>query len=427
MSAGPTHMAYRAASRILSLLAKPYLNRRAAKGKEDSARLSERFGQASLPRPDGPLVWIHAASVGESVMMLPLISRLCDNGAHVLVTTGTVTSADMMQAKLPKNAIHQYAVLDAPKYAARFLDHWTPDLALWAESEIWPNLLSETAKRDIPAVLVNARMSEKSLAGWARRKGFTTHIFSKFSAILAADEKTALGLRDIIGAPVPLLGNLKYSGAPLSVNVGSLAAHRAQTSGRPIWCAASTHEDEDEIILAAHKLILAENPNALLILVPRHPERGAAIARLIEREELSYTQTGYAEDVSNKTHIILIPKMGQLGLAYRLANVSLVGGSLIEGLSGHNPLEPARLGSAVLTGQYVDSFADVYRDLGAAGGLMAVRSAEGLAEAVLELWEDETRRDMQINAASGFTAAQDDVLDKVWQALDPYLPDEVIR
>jgi len=427
MSGGLTYRAYRAASQTLSLAAKPYLKRRAGKGKEDEARLSERFGQASLPRPDGALVWIHAASVGESVMMLPLAGRLTENGASVLVTTGTVTSAQMMDAKLPKGAVHQYVPLDAPKYVTRFLDHWTPELALWAESEIWPNLLSETTARNIPAILVNARMSEKSLSGWTKRKKFAAHLFSKFNAILAADDKTAKGLSGIIGAPVPVLGNLKYAGAPLSVDVGSLAAHRAQIGNRPVWCAASTHEGEHEISLAAHKVSLAENPRALLSLVPRHPERGATIARLIEREELSYTQTGYAEDVSDKTHIILIPKMGQLGLAYRLANVSLVGGSLLDGLSGHNPLEPARLGSAVLTGQYVDSFADVYRDLGAAGGLMAVRSAEGLAEAVLELWEDETRRDMQINAASGFTAAQDDVLDKVWQALDPYLPDEVIR
>ena len=427
MSAGLTHAAYRAATQILSLAAKPYLKRRAAKGKEDSARLSERFGQASLTRPAGPLVWVHAASVGESVMMLPLIARLCDNGAHVLVTTGTVTSADMMQVKLPKAALHQYAPLDVPKYAARFLDHWMPDAALWAESEIWPNLLSEAAKCDIPCVLVNARMSEKSLAGWAKRKTFGERIFSKFSAILAADDRTAKGLSEITDAPVPVLGNLKYAGTPLGVDVGSLAAHRAQTSGRPIWCAASTHEGEDEIILAAHELIMAEKPNALLVLAPRHPQRSAAVARLIEARGLRYSQTGYAEDVSPDVNIILIPKMGQLGLAYRLANVSFVGGSLIDGLSGHNPLEPARLGSAVLTGQYVDSFADVYRELGAAGGVKTVHSPEGLAEAVLELWEDEKRRETQINAARGFTAAQDGVLDDVWNALDPHLPDGVIR
>ncbi len=427
MSAGLTQAAYRSAARVLSLAAKPYLKRRAANGKEDEARLSERYGQPSMPRPDGPLVWVHAASVGESVMMLPLISRLIENGASVLVTTGTVTSAQMMDTKLPKGAMHQYVPLDVPKYISRFLDHWAPDLALWAESEIWPNLLSETAGRDIPCVLVNARMSETSLSGWAKRKKFGAHIFSKFSAILAADKHTATGLSGITGAAVPVLGNLKYAGAPLSVNVGSLAAHRAQALGRPIWCAASTHDGEDEIILAAHQLVMAEKPNALLVLAPRHPERGGAIARLIEGQGLSYTQTGYAEDVSPQTNIILIPKMGQLGLAYRLANVSLIGGSLIEGLSGHNPLEPARLDSAVLTGAHVDSFADVYRALTAAGGAQTVRSPEGLAEAVLELWEDDKRRETQINAARGFTAAQDGVLDKVWEALDPYLPEGVIR
>ncbi len=427
MSAALTYRAYRALSQLLSVAAKPYLKRRVGTGKEDASRQDERFGRASIARPAGPLLWVHGASVGESVMMLPLIKRLTERGAHVLVTTGTVTSAQMMQDKLPKGALHQYVPLDVPKYAAQFLEHWRPDVALWAESEIWPNLLSETTARDIPCVLINARMSEKSLSGWAKRKTFAKYIFSKFSAILAADDRTAQGLSDITGAPISVLGNLKYAGAPLDVDVGSLAAHRAQLTGRPIWCAASTHEGEDEIILAAHGLIRAEKPDALLILAPRHPERSARVARLIDGQGLGYTQTGYAEDVLPGTDIILIPKMGQLGLAYRLANVSLVGGSLTEGLSGHNPLEPARLGSAVLTGQHVDSFADVYRKLSAAGGVQTVRSAEGLAESVLELWEDDNRRGAQIHAAQKFTAAQDDVLDKVWHGLESYLPDGVIR
>ncbi|WP_017931392.1 3-deoxy-D-manno-octulosonic acid transferase [Robiginitomaculum antarcticum] len=425
MSAPVSYVVYRAAAQALSLFAKPYLQGRAKKDKEDIARLPERFGAASRLRPDGPLIWVHGASVGESVMMLPLINRLVEGGANVLITTGTVTSAMMMQARLPKGAIHQYVPLDAPKFAKKFLDYWRPDLALWAESEIWPNLLSETSSCEIPALLVNARMSEKSLSGWAKRRSLAKFVFGHFRAVLAADHKTAAGLSGIFGRAVPVFGNLKHAGAPLPVDTASLAAHRAQLTGRPVWCAASTHEGEEDIILAAHRAILAEQPDALLILAPRHPGRGRAIEALIDSAGLKYNQTGYAEDILPDTQIMLVAKMGQLGLAYRLANIACVCGSLLPDLSGHNPLEPARLDCAVLTGPYVDSFDEVYHELSAAGAMQTVRSAEGLAERVIELWEDETRREAQILAATTFTAAQDDILDTVWTAIAPFFPQGV--
>lgn len=422
MSAPFTYSLYRLSASALSLLTKPYLKSRVNRGKEDPDRLPERYGQASRLRPEGSLIWVHGASVGESVMMLPLIERLVEAGAAVVVTTGTVTSAMMMQARLPKGAIHQYVPLDAPKFTAAFLDHWRPDVALWAESEIWPNLLTETARRNIPALLVNARMSEKSLNGWAKRRALARFIFGKFNAILAADQNTAAGLQGFRSEPVQVLGSLKYAGAPLPVDTASLAAHSAQLAARPVWCAASTHEGEDDIILAAHHLILDARSDALLILAPRHPERGRAVSALMDAQGFKASQTGYAEDILPDTQIMLIAKMGQLGLAYRLANMACIGGSLLAGLSGHNPLEPARLDCAILTGPHVDSFAEVYRALSDAGGAQTVRSAEGLAESVLELWEDEARCAAQINAAKAFTDAQDDILETVWTALMPYLP-----
>lgn len=414
---------YRIISRALSPLWPLYLKRRLAAEKEDPERLTERYGQASLPRPQGVLIWMHAASVGESVMLLPLMNALLDDDKtlSILVTTGTVTSAQMMAAKLPSlsqgRAVHQYAPADSPKYVTRFLEHWRPDLAVWAESEIWPNLVLETKARGVPMALVNARLSAKSLRGWQKRKSMARKLFACFDTILPADARTASGLSRILGQDIAVIGNLKFAAPALTADIAKLAGYRAVIGDRPVWCAASTHDGEEEIILAAHRDILKSRPDALLILVPRHPERGAALTRLIAAEHFIVTGSGFPEDISDETQILLVSALGKLGLAYRLARVSLIAGSLLPGLSGHNPLEPARLSSAILTGAHVESFADIFKTLTEAGGAKTVSDAQSLAEAVLQLWEAAPICKAQTEAAGKVAASQDQVLDQVQGAL----------
>ena len=407
--------AYRLISRLAAPVLPLYLRRRIKAEKEDPARISERYGRTNAARPDGRLIWMHAASVGESVMLLPLINALLkgDAALNILVTTGTVTSAQMMAARLPARAFHQYVPADTPRAVKRFLDHWSPDAALWAESEIWPNLIMQTKARGIPMALINARMSDKTLAGWGKRKAMARKLLSCFDHILPADQRTTSGLSDLLGRDIALTGNLKYAAPPLPVDISKLAGYRAVLGTRPIWCAASTHKGEDEIILSAHKTVLKSRPNALLILVPRHPERGPAISRLITAQKLSMTDSTFPEEISSDTQVLLIAALGQLGLAYRLAPISFIGGSLRPELSGHNPLEPARLGSAILSGPHMDSFADMFTPLFETGAARKAGDANQIASNVLELWDSPTICEAQVKAAEQIATSQDQVLSDV--------------
>ena len=416
--------AYRLISRLAAPLLPLYLRRRVKSGKEDAARISERYGRTDKTQPNSDLIWMHAASVGESVMLMPLINALLkdDTALNILITTGTVTSAQMMEARLPARALHQYLPADTPRAVKRFLDHWRPNAALWAESEIWPNLVTQTKARHIPMALINARMSDKTLKGWSKRKAMARKLLSCFDHILPADQRTASGLSDLLGRDMELTGNLKYAAPPLPIDLTKLAGYRAVLGMRPIWCAASTHKGEDEIILNALKAILKTRPNALLILVPRPPERGPVVNRLITAQSLNLTQSTFPEEISSDTDVLLIAALGQLGLAYRLAPVSFIGGSLLPELSGHNPLEPARLSSAILSGPYIDSFADIFTPLFENGAARKASSAEQITSAVLELWDSAPICEAQVSAAKHIAASQDQVLSEVTDTVKGLLP-----
>ena len=376
---------YRIATAALYPLLPLWLKRRARAGKEDKARIGERYGIASRPRPDGQLFWMHGASVGETTMLLPLIEALLDAypKAHILVTSGTVTSANLMAQRLPKRAIHQYAPLDTRKNTARFLDHWKPDLAIWAESEIWPNLVLNTKSRSIPMALINARMSEKSLAGWAKRKGFAAQIFNSFGYIQAANSGTARGLSTITGQDLPVFASLKEAAAPLPFDSAEASKLTAAIDSRPVWCAASTHKGEDDIILKAHAEILKTHPDALLLLAPRHPERRDEIEALTQAALHSRKDA-----ITPDTQIYMIDTIGDMGLAFELSQVTLMCGSLREGLFGHNPLEPARQNNAVLTGPHIASFDDIYKDMFAFGAADTILDDMSLAATISDYFSN---------------------------------------
>ncbi|MBL8549223.1 MAG: 3-deoxy-D-manno-octulosonic acid transferase [Hyphomonadaceae bacterium] len=414
---------YRAALAVLAPFAAPILRRRARAGLEDPARLQERFGHASQTRPAGSLVWLHAASVGEMGVALQLRDGLAERRGDLsfLVTTGTRTSAQLFASRRPA-ALHQYAPIDRRDAVRRFLAHWRPDLGVFIESELWPNLALEAEARGVALALVNARMSEGALRRWRSFRASAARLLKPFDPIFAADARTSEGLAGIIGRAAPALGNLKLAAAAPPADAAALAALRAEIGPRPIWLAASTHPGEDEIVLAAHREIVAARPDALLILAPRHPERGAEIAALAGAAPRRSVGA-----VVGPSPVYVADTMGEMGLFYRLAAVSLVCGSLLPTLRGHNPIEPAKLGSAILAGPHVSSFGDLFEALDGAGGIGRAGTADEIAAAVLGLWRDEALRERRTRAAAAAAEEGGPALAATLDALLARLPPSPTR
>lgn len=374
--------AYRYATGLLEPAAAGLLLWRQRKGKEDPERLAERRGWASIRRPNKPVVWLHGASVGETVTLLPLIARLQKRGFAVLVTSGTVTSAKLLSARLPAGVVHQYVPLDVPRYMRRFLDHWQPELCLICESEIWPNLLIEAKRREIPVVMVNGRMSERSFQRWYKLPKTSHFLLSCFEACLAQSHGDAERLAQL-GAPrVSVAGNLKFDVPAPPADPDMLAILDGMTTGRPVWIAASTHPGEDELVLSAHLALVPYLPKLLTIIVPRHPQRGPEIEALALANDVAVARRGAGGQPERDVALYVADTVNELGLFYRLSQVALLGGSLVEGIGGHNPIEPAKLGSALLHGPHVHNNAEIFAAFDSDGGSREVADARALAEAV---------------------------------------------
>jgi 3-deoxy-D-manno-octulosonic-acid transferase len=413
---------YRAMTLPLAPLAVVYLKRRRKQGKEDPHRFRERQGSPSAVRPRAALLWIHAASVGEATAVLALIERLLQTrpGLEILVTTGTVTSAHLLEDRLPPRARHQFVPVDLPRWIARFLDHWHPDLALWVESELWPNLTLATRARGVPMVLVNGRLSARSYARWQRWPGLIGPMLGAFSVCLAQDEEQARRFRSLGAREVDIVGDLKAAASALPVERPRLEELTRQTKGRPRWLAASTHAGEEEIAAHVHHQVAASHPGLLTIIVPRHPARGDAIQAMLIARRLLVARRSRAEPITDQTDVYLADTMGELGLFYSLAEVAFVGGSLVA-KGGHNPFEAARLGCAVLHGSNVSNCAGMAAELAAAGAAETVLDADGLARAVLALLGDRRLRTARAAAGKRVAVAGSEILDAVLIRLAPWL------
>ncbi|MBN8874866.1 MAG: 3-deoxy-D-manno-octulosonic acid transferase [Rhodospirillales bacterium] len=365
------------------------LRRRADRGKEIADRLPERWGVDATKRPAGKLLWLHAASVGETVSILPVLAALPPE-VTVLLTTGTVTSATLLAQRLPAleladRVIHRFAPLDVPGWATRFLDHWRPDAAAFVESELWPNQIRAAADRGIPLLLLNGRLSPRSAAGWARVPGFARSILGRFSAVRARGEEDAARFR-ALGAPnVSAPGDLKLAAPPLPADPTALAAMRAAFQERPTWLAASTHPGEEALIAAVHRQLAAAHPELITIVAPRHPERGPALAAELGAPLRS-------AGAPPAPGLWIADTLGELGLWYRLAPVTFVGRSLLPPGGGQNPLEPARLGCAIAVGPHTGNFAAHVAALREAGALTVVADPAALAGWAESMLADPTRR-----------------------------------
>ena len=413
---------YRATTAALTPPVLLYLKWRRRQGKEDGARIAERLGRASLRRPARPLVWIHAASVGEATSVLALMQRITEErpGIAILATTGTVAAARLLETRLPEGARHQFVPVDLPHPVERFLDHWRPDLAIWIESELWPNLVLATHRHGIPMVLLNARLSDRSLARWRALPGLIRPMLRAFALCLAQDEAQAERFRSL-GAPViASVGDLKAAAPPLDADPGMLASLREEVGGRPLWLAASTHAGEEEIVAAAHRELAGSHPRLLTMIAPRHPARGPAIAEVLRSRGLRVARRAAGEPVAAETEIYLADTLGELGLFFRMVGIAFIGGSLI-GKGGHNPFEAARLDCAILHGPDMANCAAMAAALAAAGASTTVQDAETLAGAVDRLLTDPRLRDMQAAAARRVAAAGTQALDAALDRLAPWL------
>ena len=422
----PLFTAYRLASSALGPIAPALLGWRRRHGKEDAQRVGERLARPVQPRPEGRLAWLHGASVGEGLALLPLVERLTERGFNVMLTTGTVSSAAVVAARLPAGAFHQYVPLDVPKFIRRFLDHWAPDMVLFAESELWPNMLGEVRARGTPMVLVNARLSERSFRRWQNAPGVIHDMLERFDMCLAQTPGDAARLMQLGAARVQVMGNLKYDVPPPPADAAALAQLSGQIGARPTWLAASTHAGEEDAACAAHQMLGQRFPTLLTIIAPRHAARGDAVAAEARARGLKVTQRSRGEPIARDTDIYVADTMGELGLFYRLTSLVFVGKSLAEGGGGQNPIEPAKLGAAILHGPQVQNFAEVYAALAAAGGAAEVDGVAGLAGELARLLANPRDLRVMARASAETVEALGGASKRVEAALAPYFTQMLI-
>jgi 3-deoxy-D-manno-octulosonic-acid transferase len=401
-------------------LAPVLIRQRLKQAKEDPARINERRGMTSDVRPHGPLVWIHGASVGEVLAAAGLIEKLRALNLRILLTSGTVTSAAVVAKRFPPDVIHQYVPYDSPRYVARFLDHWRPSLALFIESDLWPNLILAGAARRLPMVLINGRMSHRSFPRWRRISGTIEALLGRFEVCLAqsevdAERFTALGSRNVVTT-----GNLKLDVPAPPADNARLERLMAVTRGRPVIVAASTHPGEEEILGEMHRELARHFRSLLTVIVPRHPGRGEAVARTVAASGLHVSLRSHEDLPTATTDIYVADTMGELGLFYRLAPIVFMGGSLVEH-GGQNPIEAIKLGAAIVHGPHVFNFTDVYDALDAAGGAKQAGARQALVKQIGQWLADPTARQASVEAAGRVVDQLGGALERTLGALEPYL------
>lgn len=364
-------------------------------------RHRERAGFASVERPLGKLLWIHAVSVGETLSILDVLKELRAQAPRmtVLLTTTTTTSAEIASKRLPEGCIHQFSPLDTPAATKRFLDHWKPDLVTFVESEVWPHQIVTVHEAEIPMALINARLSEKTLASWEKHHNLASALFGRFTLMLCQTDPVRDGLRGFVSEPwkVVTSGDLKKSSDPLPVNDLEKARIARTIGARPFWLASSTHEGEEELMSAAHRKFVDTHQDGLMILLPRHPERGAAIAEMLRAEGWTVAQRSLGDAITEDTQVYLADTLGETGLFYSLSDLVFVGGSFVP-VGGHNPYEPAHMSCAVLHGPLYANFAQAYADMAEQEACLEVADSDALGQALCDLWGDDEIELLQANA-----------------------------
>lgn len=398
---------------ILGLLAY-----RLIKGKEDRARFGERLGFSQKQRPAGKLVWMHGASVGECLSMLPLVKKLldADKKLHIMVTSGTVTSAALMEKRLPERAFHQYIPIDSPFAARRFVRYWHPQVVLWFESDFWPNLLYAVRARDIPLILLNGRISDRSFARWRKFSGIISSIQKLFTLSFGQTKEDARRL-EILGAPqVVSVGNLKFAAVCPPFDTTELKTLKKLIGSRPVWCMASTHAGEEEMGAFVHIQLEKEYKNLLTVLVPRHPNRADDIEEMLIKKKLQVARRSRGDKIMPQTQVYLADTIGEMGLLYQLAPFVFVGGSLVP-FGGQNMLEPMRLHRTVFIGPYAFNFREIVARSKSANALIEVADKEALCKRLTAFFLKPAEAEKFAAQAEKLATSEMSVLDRVYRIL----------
>ncbi len=381
-----------------------WLKFRTLRGKEEAGRITERFGKSSYGRPKGKLLWIHASSVGEANSVLALINQTKKQfpQLNILLTTGTVTSAALMKQRLPAGVLHQFAPIDTPEATERFIRHWLPDVVWFVESELWPNLIDAAKRYFCLMALINARMSERSFHNWKKYHNVANEMLSSFQLCFAQSEQDAVRLRALGAQKVMTTGNLKYDAPLLPCDEGELLTMKTALASRSLWLAASTHPSEEKMVAEVHQQLSKMHPNLLTVIVPRHPERGADIARELQAYG-KVALRSQKDAITSDTAFYIADTLGELGLFYRLCEIAFMGGSLVKH-GGQNPLEPAQLACAILTGIHTHNFRDIYIEMAAQRAVAVVKDTTQLAASLHELFTNAARRGEYQASAKKFAA-----------------------
>ncbi|WP_306119468.1 MULTISPECIES: lipid IV(A) 3-deoxy-D-manno-octulosonic acid transferase [unclassified Roseitalea] len=412
--------AYRWAGAAAYPLIGVYVAMRATRGKEQHERRGERYGKPSVARPPGPLVWVHAVSVGETGAVAALIHRLRSHHINVVLTTGTVTSAALASERFGDSVLHQYVPLDLKPAVSRFLQYWKPDLAVFAESEIWPMTILELGARRIPQVLINGRMSDRSFRRWQRRMSLAESLFENFAHVAAQTEVDAERFLTLGARPVSVSGNLKADVPLPPVDPGLIREMERRVTSRPVWLAISTHEGEEVAAARVHRALKKLWPQLLTVIVPRHPARGDEIVEMLNRLDLRVARRTRDTLPGADTDIFLGDTIGEMGLYLRMGEIAFVGRSLTAD-GGQNPLEPAMLGCAVLTGPNLSNFEEIYAKFHEARAARVIEDDRGLAKAVNHMLGNKALCSAMAKAGQGVVADMEGALERTWATLSPFV------
>lgn len=399
-----------------------FLQTRLIRKKEILARISERYGKPTLKRPKGPLLWLHGASVGESLSALPLLERLQKlyPDLNILVTSGTVSSSKILKKRLPPGIMHQFLPMDILIYVKRFLNHWKPNLVFWLESELWPNHLLNLKKQNIPVILVNARLSDTAYNKWSSYKFIISPLLNCFSLCLSSSQSVAKKLKMLGKQEVKTPGNLKYTAGPLPVDTESLAHMKRVLKGRPIWVASSTHPGEEKIFIETHKFLKKYIPNLLTIVIPRHPERRKEISEEIKNNNLNFALRSLDHDPCNQTDIYIADTLGELGLFFRLTNIVVLGGSFVP-VGGHNPLEPAFFHNTIIWGPHMFNFLEIEKTFLKNKAAYKIPNTKKLNATLLELLSNAEKRTTMGKKSKQVLKEKIGVLSKTLKYLCPFI------
>ena len=359
---------------------------RVKKNKEDFGRLNERRGISIVQRPEGELIWVHASSVGESMAALSLIERLVSSETerNVLVTTGTLTSAQLMMDKLPDRAFHQFTPIDRPAFVKRFFKHWKPDLLLIMESEFWPVQINTAKKFGIPIIAVNARLSEKSFLRWRIATSLSSTIFEDLSLVISTNKEQGCRFSKLGAKNVVVSGNLKRSAPKLNLDLNVTGVLSEQIGNRPVWLAASTHIGEDRPIMEVTNRLLDRFPNLLTIVAPRHPNRGKDIAELGSKIGLKVARRSCGEEIVPETQLYIADTLGEMGLFFHISDTVFVAGSLVP-VGGHNPIEPAHFDCAIIFGNLMSKNQEIADEMLSESAAIKVHDNKELFNALAHL------------------------------------------